>query len=221
MRSSRVLLFVATTAVALAACAQITGISDYGDLPCAGSGCFDVGPPGEGGRVDASDAGADVDQLPDVTVDVVKVAEVRLWPRWRMPNPPDAAVGSGTFLDAGTTSGLATVVDSVTGLEWQKDSTAASSLAAAQTYCAQIAAQFSKPGGWTVPTRIELTTVLAPDRSPTLDPSFAPGAGALFWTASSLAGGKAYVIDFASGQVSIKPDVGGAARVRCVRGVKK
>ena len=222
-RTLSVVVVGAAVPALLVACAQITGISDYDDRNCAGTGCLDVGLPDVNvpDARDASDGSSDVVQ-PDVIVDVSPIPEHRRWARWRMPNPNDAGVGSRTYLDATTaSSGFPTVVDSVTGLEWEMDTAPASSALDAATHCARLNALRPAPGGWTVPTRIELASILDEGATPTIDPVFAADAGVLFWTATSTDKGGTFVIDFGTGAVQIRPSGGAAERVRCVRGVQR
>jgi hypothetical protein len=110
-----------------------------------------------------------------------------------MPNP-DAAIApdSATPLphpmtyDAGVDGGATTVNDVVTGLTWQRVPLAASDNVHAWQKCLALAG-----GGWRVPTRIELVSLVdftQPATRPTLDPSAFPAvdAGAVYWTSSAV-----------------------------------
>ena len=80
----------------------------------------------------------------------------RKWARWPIPNPPSLSLPHPMSY---TVSGD-TVTDNVTGLVWQKSSNAATtSWQAALDYCAALG------DGFSLPTRIELTSILDNARS--------------------------------------------------------
>ncbi len=179
MRSKLVALAVVST-LSLVACEQILGLDHF--AKCDGSAC-DSALDGslESGPVDS---GSDVFSLPD------GISEASSWARWRMPNTlsevklgaPDANLRA---FDAGTAGVL---FDEVTGLYWSMSvGPATTSFEEANAYCAQL------PGGWRLPTRIELVSLLDSTRAgtsalvfpPEFDPALADGGSPpLIWTSS-------------------------------------
>jgi hypothetical protein len=75
----------------------------------------------------------------------------RKWARWPIPNSPSLNLPH----PMGYTDGTDTVTDTVTGLVWQKTTNMATTTwQAALDYCESLGA------GWSLPTRIELTSIL-------------------------------------------------------------
>ncbi|MFZ5890477.1 MAG: DUF1566 domain-containing protein [Myxococcota bacterium] len=80
----------------------------------------------------------------------------RKWARWPMPNSPASTLPRPMSYTA-TTDGI---LDRVTGLVWQKSTNnAGTTWTAALSYCTALGAD------WSLPTRIELTTILRHDAS--------------------------------------------------------
>jgi hypothetical protein len=80
----------------------------------------------------------------------------RKWARWPVPNPPSLGLPNPMSFAAATD----TVTDNVTGLVWQKTTnTATTTWQAALDYCVSLGA------GWSLPTRIELSSILDNTRS--------------------------------------------------------
>lgn len=74
----------------------------------------------------------------------------RKWARWAIPNPPSLNLPHPMSYTDG-----ATISDRVTGLVWQKSTNAATTTwQAALDYCTGLGA------GWSLPTRIELTSIV-------------------------------------------------------------
>jgi len=177
VRSELVVLALAST-VALFACEQIVGIDQF--TKCDPSRC-DAGPDGS---LDAGlDSASDALELPD------GISEASSWARWPMPNTlaevklgaPDASLRA---FDAGTSGVLC---DTHTTLCWSLSIGApTTSFDAAQAYCAQL------QGGWRMPTRIEVVSLLDSTRSgngaafpPEFDAALAAANGpSLIWTSS-------------------------------------
>lgn len=147
-RMRRALWSVAALTPLLAACNAILGISDYEKTECPGGGvCHDDG--GIDGAV--SDGGADAKLDAPVLVDARGVDPVS-WAQWKMPNYP---------ADGGTTANLqdlkdngGEVQDKITGLVWRKVPEGERGLVSwsqAKSTCS---------GGYRLPTRIELITIL-------------------------------------------------------------
>ena len=125
--------------------------------------------------------------------------------------PPSYTVNSG-----------GTVTDNVTGLVWQQtvpsnpcpsDTSGACTQPDAVTYCQNLSLSNS---GWRLPLLDELSSLVVPGQTPTIDLTAFPGTSADgFWT-SSADSGDAYWIDFAVVGTSSSP-VTWDLSVRCVR----
>jgi hypothetical protein len=114
----------------------------------------------------------------------------------------------------------------VTGLDWQANIDAtARSWSDAVLYCASLPDQ---GGGWRLPSRIELFSILDYTVAPSINAAAfgalpSGGAGSLFfWTASLKAGDStlAWAVDFDANSLDllIPRMVGTPALARCVRG---
>jgi hypothetical protein len=101
----------------------------------------------------------------------------RKWARWPIPNP----VSTGLPNPMSYTETAEGIQDNVTGLIWQKDtSPSGSDWAGALSYCTGLGA------GWSLPTRIELTTVLHHDRAGSkIDTSIFTFGASAGWTWAS------------------------------------
>jgi hypothetical protein len=113
-----------------------------------------------------------------------------------------------------------TVRDEVTGLVWQQDTESSDTTwEGARARCASLKLD---GGGWALPTRIELVSLVDPTRSsPAIAPEISLVTGTpslLFWTASPAASGDslAWAVDFGVGQAVLAPK-STLALVRCVR----
>jgi hypothetical protein len=112
-----------------------------------------------------------------------------------------------------------TVLDTGTGLTWQRDVDATLyTWADAGTYCAALSLE---GGGWRVPSMKELQTLLdARTMSPAIDPTFFPGTPVeSFWSSSSWVDdpGFAWNVNFSLGYTRHKLTIDTPLRVRCVR----
>jgi hypothetical protein len=195
------------------ACNSLVGLSDFEKGPCPGGVC-DAGNDGL-----VSDAPTDVG---DATADVPRGADPVSWARWRMPNwdaavrlpnPPDFKI-----VDADV------VQENLTGLVWRRNGDEARS----KTYAEAIAFCAGLPGGWRLPKRIELVTLLdfGQDAGPPIDPGVFPNTKSLpYWTSSELrpfTPGKSdspyWVVNFMTGAVeALSSASSNVASVRCVR----
>jgi len=139
------------------------------------------------------------------------------WASWPMPSPLSASLPNpqsyGTDVDG-------VVRDNVTGLEWQRDLDAdAYNWNDAASYCASLELA---QGGFRLPSRIELLSLIAFDRpTPTIDPgAFADAPPEKLWSASRFVGemDRAWGVNFgfSDGYVFTDPSTT-AHRVRCVR----
>ncbi|WP_433827686.1 DUF1566 domain-containing protein [Actinoplanes sp. CA-015351] len=137
------------------------------------------------------------------------------WASWPVPGPARKAsyknLGNGT------------VRDNVTGLEWQREAAAKTyTFTQAKSYCDGLG---TDGGGWHLPTRIELTSIVDHSRSaPAIDTKAFPGTPAqFFWTATPWAVTKtplrAWIINFYEGLASNGAFQDGSFQVRCVRSV--
>jgi hypothetical protein len=196
------------------------GNGESGESGEAGDG--ESGSPPEGGGDDSS-------LPPEATA---PPPLVRRWARWAMPNP-DAAIFPGADVmlpnpmeyDANTEAGTP-VYDVKTGLTWEQGQGApATSFLEATSHCLSLA------GGWRVPTRIELVSLIDFTRVPLIDPGAFVGPdgappGGTYWSSSvvpadsgSDAAGHRWVVLFDNGQVLLDNEKGVVASwVRCVQG---
>jgi hypothetical protein len=135
-----------------------------------------------------------------------------------MPNPPSAGLPNQASY---TNNGDGTVTDNVTGLVWEGSADATTyTQADAEQHCQ------AKAGGWRLPTRIELVslidfTIASP--GPTINGAAFPNATAdPFWTSSSSAATTDYGwnVTFYIGDANLGYNKG-ASKVRCVRGTPK
>jgi hypothetical protein len=120
-----------------------------------------------------------------------------------------------------TNLGDGTVRDDVTCLVWQRSPAPdAHSFTAAKAYCEGLDLA---GGGWHLPSRIELTSIIDASRSgPAIDTGAFPGTPvAFFWTSSAWAVTseplRAWIINFYEGLASNGAFQSGEYRVRCVR----
>jgi hypothetical protein len=185
-------------ATLLFACNGILGLDQFDAVECNGGVC-------DAGTDSGVDAGVDA-TIPIGTAPVS-------WAAWRMPNYAEPG-------DAGPHENLAQlqpqgadIVDKVTKLAWQSNSTGGSSFAQAKVLCSN---------GYRLPSRIELATLLDLSRSPTINAAFAATDSASYWTSSEVrpytAGAqKRWVVDFSSGAIATLDENAGSASVRCVR----
>jgi hypothetical protein len=154
---------------------------------------------------------------PMVTVDAAGSGDPELWAAWPMPNPSTGSLDNPASYEAASPG---VVRDKVTRLSWQDpiDDTLRTR-GAASAYCASLALD---GGGFRVPTRIELLSLIDFTRSsPAIDTDAFPGAPAeLFWSSSTLAGDPSagWVINFGPGNGFVSSsDIATKYRVRCVR----
>jgi len=168
----------------------------------------------EGGGPDA-EAGPDV--LGDVSADANDVGTVdpeHRWARWHMPHEsvPEGGVDAGPYrADASAVDGG--YFDNITQLRWSISPTNQMSLGEAAGVCADLL------GGYRLPTRIELVTLLEPTRTP---PYHSMLTGDVetgeYWTLSEVRNQSTpsrWVADFETGEVKPR-DESAKAYVRCV-----
>jgi hypothetical protein len=233
---SRAVFDGAVLALAASGCTtvvvQVTVIADAGAPTDAGNGSAytadatsgspsaDAGSTVDATLADASaTADASLDWSAPVAVDAGMVAN---WANWPMPNPQSTGLPHPQVYDT-TTAGI--VKDVVTQLQWQAASDGITrTWADAIAYCAALP-DFG--GGWRLPSRIELFSIVDYTTVPGIS---AAGFGALpttdsgslvFWSASLKAGDntQAWAVDFGSGVDLVFPKpVTAAFLVRCVRG---
>jgi hypothetical protein len=145
----------------------------------------------------------------------------RKWARWPIPNPQTLSLPHPMSYTAATD----TVTDNVTGLIWQRSTNAATTdWQTALAYCQSLGA------GWSLPTRIELTTIVNVSKAGSrVDAAFSFGASAGWTWASTpwvvnarrnLTGGSAlsWFINFAVGDSNNSlSQTATSAYSRCVR----
>jgi hypothetical protein len=152
-----------------------------------------------------------------VPVDAGAVAH---WANWPMPNPQYSSLPHPQVYMT-TTQGI--VHDTVTGLDWQQNVDGAiRSWNDAVNHCASLP---DNGGGWRLPSRIELFSIVDYSTSPAINTtSFGalPDADTLlFWTASLKAGdnSNAWAVDFGSTVDLVRPvPTTQQLFIRCVRG---
>ena len=107
------------------------------------------------------------------------------WAAWPMPNSVSADAGTPQAL---TVQASGTVLDSVTRLQWQQTVEAKPrSREKAEAYCAQLDLA---GGGFRLPSRIELLSLVNFTEDPYLDPEAFPDAPAgKYWSSSRYVGG--------------------------------
>lgn len=139
---------------------------------------------------------------------------------WPMPSRAMGAKAAPSYMP-----GVDTVVDTVTGLTWQRnlpetypDCTHVCTWDLAKAYCDSLQLEGQKD--WRLPSRIELISIVDDDAvMPSIDAEAFPNPPAEpFWTASTFAGSntKAWTVKFGVFQSTAEPKVS-AFRVRCVR----
>jgi hypothetical protein len=159
-----------------------------------------------------------------------------------MPNSQVDVTAGAPNLASYKDNGDGTITDNVTGLMWQKSVSATTGYTYAQagTYCQNLA--LAGYGGWRLPTKIELFSIVDVGRdTPAIDPNAFPGTptqlpppptgptmpGAWFWTSLAFpysgVGAEcppdkscAMAIEFNSGATGAG-DVANMYLVRCVR----
>jgi hypothetical protein len=196
------LLVLLATVLLLAACKGVLGLDEFDRVACAD--CVPVGDPLDGGPVDGSVSDGAVDGATGRSGDGGDgVDPLRKWARWRVSGPTVTA--PTRFVPSGSE-----IRDSVTGLVWHGEVFAAESLAAAATACARLG------DGWSVPTRIELLSIVDTSRrAPAIDTAAFPRTPSARHFTQSVFGssGEEWTVDFFLGRVGR----GGGTNVRCVR----
>jgi hypothetical protein len=178
-----------------------------------GSGNTTGGGTGSGGTSSGTGGGSN-GAAPDGGGSAVEFA----WAEWPMPNPGTSGLPYPQAYDFTATVGV--VADKVTNLKWQQAiDGAAFGWADAQALCSGLTLA---GGGWRLPTRIELLSIVDfTNPNPLNDLRAFPGTPqARFWTSSPVADepSNAWAVDFAfgNGLVYSAPTTA-AYRVRCVR----
>src|SRR5688572_29228448 len=229
-RSKRRFFFAATTALLVPialACNAITGLDDYEKAQCDNRTC-DASAEGSDFDIFRPDAPGDQNTT-DRQIDGPPGTKPVVWPQFRMPHYPDAALDATEPNHMSYASVGGGLLDNVTGRTWMNPMPAdptANNLTwdKAKDYCEKQAAN----GPWRLPSRIELVTLLDPYRSgPKIDPQFTGTQQGPYWTSSQVRLGNKVVttrhwaVNFGDGKVVSNLDEnGGAASVRCVKGGK-
>ncbi|MEI7894520.1 MAG: DUF1566 domain-containing protein [Myxococcales bacterium] len=133
-----------------------------------------------------------------------------------MPNSPSLALPNPASY---TDNGNGTVTDNVTGLVWEKNVNSSNfSWADAKAYCAGLP---TAGGGWRLPSRMELVSIVDLTKSnPAIDTTAFPNTPSqAFWSASAWAGSSsgAWNVLFYDGTTGFGYDVSTKLWVRCVR----
>jgi hypothetical protein len=141
------------------------------------------------------------------------------------PDPRSVAAPRASPLTAATSnryevSSSGTVYDTKTKLTWQRNVPPGSyTQPNAVSYCQRLTLA---AGGWRLPTKDELVSIVDTTYQPTIDPKAFPDTpGDWFWSSSAYAGssGSAWFVDFGFGYGLSNGSGGssGTSRVRCVR----
>ncbi len=194
------------------------GPADAGVLEDAGSA--DLGAPEDAGPADLGppDLGPADLGPPDLGPRCApRVSGDTRWAQYPMPGTP----GHARSYQVTGAAGSETVIDCVTGLEWQRAvPTGTFTQAASAAYCDGLA--LGGYSDWRLPSRVELVTLVdySAGRWVTMiDPIAFPGpSDAWFWSSSSFAGvpPDGWYVDFSGGYTN-HVDVTGIFSVRCVR----
>lgn len=117
--------------------------------------------------------------------------------------------------------GDGTVVDSGTGLVWQKvdSGSPTTSVAAASSYCDSLYLGFK--ADWRLPSVAELESLVDYSASsPYINSNFGNTGASSYWTfvTDNYVTSSTFVLNFGSGQISYVNTSSGSARTRCVRG---
>jgi uncharacterized protein DUF1566 len=137
---------------------------------------------------------------------------------WPMPNPPSSGLPNPQNYDFSRKNGI--VVDTITGLEWQRAlDGGAYAWADAPAYCSGLTLD---GGGFRLPSRIELLSIVDfTQTGPLIDSrAFPDTPSEYFWTSSPLAAdsSKAWSVHFGFGTIIASGSPATASfRVRCVR----
>jgi hypothetical protein len=152
----------------------------------------------------------------------IDAGNVQHWANWPMPNPMSAGLPHPQVYDTAT-AGI--VKDTVTGLEWQAAIDGVTrSWNDAVAHCASMP---DSGGGWRLPSRIELFSILDYSTAPAISTTsfgalpITDSGSFIFWSASLKAGDntQAWALDFGSSVDLVFPKATTAALlVRCVRG---
>jgi Protein of unknown function (DUF1566) len=119
------------------------GVPMTGGATGTGSASMTGGATATGGTISTGGSTADGGLAPDYVA--------RKWARWPIPNPPSLSLPHPMSYTVGTDG----ITDNITGLVWQKSTnTATTTWADAIAYCQSLGS------GWSLPTRIELTSIL-------------------------------------------------------------
>jgi len=141
-----------------------------------------------------------------------------IWANWPMPNSPGTGLPNP---ESYTTLGNGTVRDNVTCLIWQRAPAPGTyTFTQAKAYCAGLTLA---GGGWQLPTRIQLMSIVDPAHSsPAIDSTAFPGTPAqYFWTSSpwfvTTPPLHAWIFNFYEGMESNAALETGTYQVRCVQ----
>ncbi|MGD0677088.1 MAG: DUF1566 domain-containing protein [Polyangiaceae bacterium] len=191
------------------ACNEVLGIRDPEDQIWDGGAL-------EGGEFTSSTTNGSVSSAALIQ-DGAAPGSAGTWANWPMPNPPSTGLPNPQTYD---TSMPGIVADKVTGLEWQMtvDSNT-HDWSDAMSYCSSVTLA---GGGWRLPTRIELVSILDYTAiSPAIDTNAFPGTPpGGYWSSSQFAGlgSSAWVVSFGFGTSLVFNDlVSSKYDVRCVR----
>ncbi len=199
---------------AAVACNGILGISDYEKGDCTG-GCVDGSTTFDVFQPDASKQDSSTPPVPDAG----KGTQPVRWAKFKMPNYPDG--GPTDNLHSYDTATAGVVIDKISDLTWRQTSAQAMPYPDAEAYCSGL------QGGWRLPSRIELVTLLDLER-PAANPKINAAFNAFaveYWTSSEVRplptdpeSRLHWTVDFKNGGLAKTAVNGtGLAAVRCIK----
>jgi hypothetical protein len=188
------------------------------------SSSYAAGATGKGWAVNfgSGDASSSVNTTDTYSVRCVRSSATptlpsREWALWPMPD-------ASSF----DTSSTEVIVDATTGLTWEKNVLntiyswgASAGTGTAQAYCTGLT---TAGGGWRLPTKIELESVLDLTRNPPYYPAFdSTNSPKTVWTGTGVAGNanSAWAVSFDFQGVSGPTAIANRRHVRCVRSTPK
>lgn len=197
------------------ACNGIIGLSDYGRAECSGGGVC----PDAGSDVSIRETGTpDTSTLP--VLDAAGTTPVR-WVNFVMPNYPQD--GGPEQNVPSYEVGQGQIVDPVSKLVWREPMAVADRGPKTWAEAERICAGLSADGGWRVPTRIELVSLLDLSRKPAISPVFATAEALEHWTSSEVRVpgqvdvAEHWTVDFDTGGVGKRNASKEKAAVRCIK----
>jgi hypothetical protein len=158
---------------------------------------------------------------------VIDTGAVNHWANWPMPNPPNLGLPNPQNYDT-TQAATGIVIDNVTGLVWEyAPSGELFTFNDAVTHCASLTSADDAGGGWRLPSRIELLSILDyTQATSSIDLqrfaiNITDAGRQIYWSTSAKAGdvSNAWAVDFGEQtNLGTTYPLGTTLFARCVRG---